>query len=127
MRYSIKNYGQALAEAISDKEGSHKEDIARNFVKMLSGSGDEAHSAKILKEAERILRRADGARAITIESARPLSVEQKKSLAAFSKSGDAISYEINSRLIAGVRMLIDEEREFDGSLRGKLDKLFGSI
>jgi F0F1-type ATP synthase delta subunit len=29
-------------------------------------------------------------------------------------------------LIAGVRVLIDDEREFDGSLKGKLDKLFAA-
>jgi F0F1-type ATP synthase delta subunit len=31
---------------------------------------------------------------------------------------------VNPSLIAGVRVTIDGEHEFDGSLRGKLDKIF---
>ena len=94
---------------------------------MLRRSGDEAHADKIIKEAERILRKEDGTRSVVFESARPLGVARQKSLAIFSRSGDAVSYRTDSRLIAGVRILIDDEREFDGSLKGKLDKLFGDV
>jgi len=124
MKYSLKNYGQALAEAILEKENPSQNDVARNFINMLRRSGDEAHAEKIIKEAERILRKKDGIRAVVFESARPLGAAQQKSLNVFSRSGDVISYRTDPRLIAGIRILIDDEKEFDGSLKGKLDKLF---
>lgn len=124
MKYSLKNYGQALADAVLEKDNRSQGDLARNFVKMLRRSGDETHADKIIKEAERILRREDGAKAVVFESARPLGAVQRKSLTVFSKSGDTISYRTDPRLIAGVRILVDDEKEFDGSLKGKLDKLF---
>jgi len=127
MKYSLKNYGQALAEVVLEKRNLSQGDPTRNFIKMLRRSGDEAHADKIIKEAERILRKEDGTRSVVFESARPLGVARQKSLAIFSRSGDAVSYRTDSRLIAGVRILIDDEREFDGSLKGKLDKLFGDV
>jgi F0F1-type ATP synthase delta subunit len=126
MKYALKNYGQALAEAILEDRNSQQGDVARNFMKMLGKNGDEVHAEKILREAERILRKADGIRSVVFESARPLGAAQERSLGAFSKPGDVVSRRIDPRLIAGVRVLIDDEREFDGSLKGKLDKLFAA-
>jgi F0F1-type ATP synthase delta subunit len=124
MRYSLKNYGQALAEAILNERGSRATVVAKNFVRILGRNGDEVHAKKILREAERILQRADGIRSVVFESARPLGAGQEKALAAFTKPGDTVSYRIDPRLMAGVRVLVDDEREFDGTLKGKLDKLF---
>jgi F0F1-type ATP synthase delta subunit len=39
---------------------------------------------------------------------------------------DAAAQEIDPSLIAGVKVIINDEREFDGSLKTKLDRLFGS-
>jgi F0F1-type ATP synthase delta subunit len=125
MKYSLKNYGQALAEEVLKKENPSQGDVARNFIDMLKRSGDEAHAGKIIKEAERVLRKEGGVRSVVFESARPLGAAQQKSLAVFSRSGDVVSYRTDPRLIAGVRILVDDEKEFDGSLKGKLDKLLG--
>ena len=127
MKYSLKNYGQSLAEAILENQGVQKDAVAKNFMRMLEKNGDEVHAGKIVREAERILRRVDRVRSVTIEAARPLSAGAKKSLAGFVKSGDVVDYRVNPELVAGVRIIIDDEREFDGSLRGKLDKLFGNV
>ena len=115
MKYSLEKLrASPRGSDFGEKKILQQNDVARNFMKMLRKSGDEAHAEKIMKEAERILRKADGIRAVVFESARPLGAAQRKSLSAFSKSGDVVSYRTDPRLIAGVRILIDDEKEFDG-------------
>jgi F0F1-type ATP synthase delta subunit len=124
MKYSVKNYAEALAAAIHGAEPSRKDIIARNFLNMLRRSGDEAHAEKIIDAAERLLRKKDGGREIVFESARSLKRSAENPLLKIAKEKDVVVERINSALVAGVRIVIDNEKEFDGSLKGKLDKIF---
>ena len=78
-------------------------------------------------EAERILRREDGVRSVVFESARPLGVAQQKSLNVFLKSGDVISHRTDPRLIAGVRILIDDEKHCISTLTNLLETWFPEV
>jgi F0F1-type ATP synthase delta subunit len=127
MRYSLKNYAEALAAAVHDAGPSQKDAIIRNFLGILGKSGDEAHAEKIVSAAEKILRKKDGGREIVFESARPLKRSNQNPLLEIAKEKDTITQRINLGLIAGVRIIVDGEREFDGSLKGKLDKMFANI
>lgn len=125
MKYSPSTYAQALSQVmIRARKGNR---IAENFFAMLKKNGDERHLAKILKETERLMHRHDGTHQVTIESARVLSQSQKKGMKSWTGAGDHAVEKINPALIAGVRIIVDDERQFDGSLKGKLDKMFGSI
>lgn len=124
MRYSTQNYAKALASAASQAKPEDSARIIRNFKRLLQKSGDEAHAEKIIKEAERILLLRDGGREIVFESARPLVTSPHKSFPGFITHEDTVTLRINPDLVAGVRVIVNGEREFDGSLKGKLDKLF---
>lgn len=124
MKYSTHTYAKALAEVITEAKGAEAEQFAQNFIALIKKNGDEAHARKILEEAARMLRGKRGIRKVTFETARPLGAKQKQILASFAKPGDVIEEEIDPALIAGVRIIVDDEKQFDESLRGKLDKLF---
>ena len=64
---------------------------------------------------------------MVFESARRLPAAHRKELEQFLRPGDQAVERLNPNLVAGVRITIDGEYEFDGSLRGKLDKIFGNI
>ena len=100
--------------------------IAKNFLELVRKNGDEGHMKKILEEASRFARGRSGVRKVTLESARSLKPSQRAALAGFMKHGDVLEERIDPDLIAGIKIVVNDEMQFDGSLRSKLNKLLGS-
>ena len=123
MRYSLQNYAEALADAVREAGAEQKDTVVRNFLTLLGESGDEVHAEKIVKVAERLLQKKDGGREIVFESARPLESSNQDLLSGIATAKDAVILRVNPDLVAGVRIIVDGEMEFDGSLKGKLDKM----
>lgn len=131
MRYSAHTYAKALVEVLADAEkakagAKDEERIAKNFLALVSRNGDEMHLKRILDEASRFARGKDGIRKVTVESARKLTDIQKKMVEGFVKKGDVVESQTNTELIAGIRITLDDEMQFDGSLKHKLDKALGA-
>ncbi len=127
MKYSSHFYAKALAEVIAATKPAHEAQVAKNFLALVRKNGDEAHLRRILEEAGKLVRAKEGTRRVTLETARTLGHAQKESLKSFIKRGDVIEEKIDPELVAGVRIIVDDETQFDGSLRGKLDRLFGAV
>jgi len=131
MKYPAHIYAKALAEVIGDpsRKISEKETaaIVKNFLELVRANGDESHLRKILEEAARFARGKAGIRKVSVESARALSTAQEKEVAKFLTAADVVERTIDPALIAGIRILVNDEMQFDGSLRGKLDKVFRNI
>jgi F0F1-type ATP synthase delta subunit len=127
MKYPVAIYAKALSLAIIEAGPAGEDGVVRNFTELLRKNGDGAGAKKIIKEAWRVVRAKQGLREVVLESARPLSEKHGKSLRGFAGPKDAVVERVNVELIAGVRIVVNDEREFDGSLQGKLNKLFGNI
>lgn len=129
MRYPAHIYAKALSEVIVKAKGmSEKEQdaVVARFIALVRKNGDEAHLRKLVEEAARFVRGKSGVRKVTMETARTLGTRQKKQLAAFMKAGDVLEEKVNPELVAGVKIIVNDELQFDGSLKGKLDTLFGN-
>jgi F0F1-type ATP synthase delta subunit len=123
MKYSTQNYAKALAETIVD--GGAKEDvIMRNFLALVRKNGDESHLPAIIESAARLVRSENGIRKVTISSARPFGKAQEKMLEHFMKPGDIVERTVEPSLVAGVKIIVNDEDQFDGSLKRKLDTIF---
>jgi len=127
MKYSPHIYAHALAQAIIAAKGADHDGIAKNFLALVRKNGDETSLRKIVAEAERLIHKESGARKVTIISARPVKHSAEAMLKSILKPGDAIEEKIDPRLIAGIKILINDESEFDGSLKGKLDAIFSNV
>lgn len=127
MKYPANAYAKALVDAIGVGKGKNEEAITKNFLALIRKNGDEAYLAKILGEAERLLREKDGTRKLIVESARPLAKSAEALLKEIEKPGDVFEKKISTDLIAGIKIVVNGELQFDGSLKGKLDKLFMNI
>ena len=123
MKYPIDSYAKALAAAIASQKGNAGQ-IEGNFVAILKKNGDESHAKKIVREAERFLRKGDGTKKIMLASARQLKKSPKEILGTTLGPEDACETEILPELIAGLTITINDDFRFDGSLKGKLDKIF---
>jgi len=122
-------YAKALVEVLSDidKAGAKSDtEIAKNFVALVQKNGDEGYMRKILEEASRFARGKSGVRKVTIESARALAPAQRTAVEQFVRPGDVVEERIDPDLIAGVRIILNDEMQFDGSLKNKLNHVLGS-
>jgi F0F1-type ATP synthase delta subunit len=130
MKYSVHTYAQAFVEALEEhadaKKGLAEATLGKNFMALVTKNGDESHLANILDEASRLARGKSGIRQVTIESARELSTSQKAELKHFTKPHDVIEERIDPELIAGIKITVNDEMQFDGSLKKKLNKALGN-
>lgn len=124
MRYPTHIYAKALAEAILTAKKGEEDAVANRFLALLRRSGDEVHLRKIVEKAARLVEGKRGIRKVTLGMARPLTNAQKKTVGSFLKTGDVVEERIDAALIAGIRITVDDELQLDGSLKGKLDKMF---
>ena len=123
MKYPINCYAKALAEIIASQKGNAGQ-IERNFIAILKKNGDVSHAWKIIHETERFLRKKDGTRKVIVRSARPLQRAPKDILGGTLGLGDVYETAVQPELIAGLTISINDDLRFDGSLKGKIDKLF---
>jgi F0F1-type ATP synthase delta subunit len=124
MKYSPKDYARAFAElADSAKAKDAEETLVNNFLRAVEKNGDAGQLKKIFEAAEEAVRKNHGLRKVTIETARPLP-GAKKSLGEFLKPSDVIEEKTDPSLVAGMKVTINDEMQFDGTLSRKLKNLF---
>lgn len=119
----VKLYAKALVEILS-KKGIDEKKIVNNFVKLLVSAGYERRAKEILDLAEDLILAKQGKRKITFETARKATLGQRKLLDNFVKEGDVVKEKINPEIIAGVKIIINDSRQFDASMQNKLRNLF---
>ena len=124
----IKLYAKALSEVLSKpayaKASVGEEKIINNFVKLLVSAGYEKKSKEILDLAEDFLLAKQGKSKITFETARRLTAENRATLKKFVGEGDVVKEKINHELIAGVKIIINNSKQFDASMKSKLQNIF---
>jgi len=90
----------------------------------LAKEGLEKKSKEILNLAEEMLLVKQGKSKITFETARKITASQKKLLDSFVKNGDVVKEKINPEIIAGVKIIINNSKQFDSSMQSKLQNIF---
>lgn len=122
----VKIYAKALADIASPKpkgeggSGLSDEQVAKRFLALLVKNGLEKKAKEILSLAEDMILRKQGKNKITFEIARRVTAENRALLKEFVKEGDVVKEKINHELIAGVKIIINNEKQFDNSLKNKL-------
>ena len=112
-----------LAQILS-KKGIDEKKVATNFVKLLISSGYQNQSGKILTLTQDFLLQKQGLRKITFETARKITPSQRKIMESLVKKGDIAKEKINPALIAGIKITVNGEKQFDNSLKNKLEGIF---
>ncbi len=124
MRYSPKLYARAFSELAAGPLAKTEETrLVKNFFEVIKKNNDIHQLKKIFEEAEKLLRMKAGRRKITIESARKVNYIGA-GLKNFLKPNDSIEEKINPELVAGIKITVNDEVQFDGSLERKMQKLF---
>ena len=119
MKIKTKDYALALAALIYEAKSDAK-DITERFLELLVKNGDIKKAKEILVAAEKLLLAKTGNKKIVLEMARSSGAAST----AFLKKGDVLEKKINPELIAGVKIVIDDEKQLDFSLAKKLNQIF---
>jgi F0F1-type ATP synthase delta subunit len=127
MRYTPAAYSHAfVALALGVKSEAEQGILVKQFWAAVEKNGDLAKKDKIVAEAERLLRHADGRNLWEIETARKLTAPAKNILEGLAKAKDVVREVINPELVAGARITKNGEEQLDVSLASRLDKLFST-
>lgn len=124
MRYRPAQYAEALYEALEGKGPEDRRTIARNFARMLSRHRMTAKTSVILASYEKLSLRRHGMHKVRIEATSPVSKQIRKEI--HEILGAKIHFEEieNPNLLAGVKILVDDELLIDASAKRQLEKLF---
>lgn len=115
-------YARAFRKALKEK-GGQEEDCIRHLVSSIKQHGVRGKRDFLFRRIVEELAHHKGGRRVVIETARPLSAAQEKSVRNLFSKNDFLEPDVRPELIAGMRIVADGEREFDGSLKRKLDGL----
>ena len=116
---NIKLYAKALAEVASEKMSQkNQQEVIGNFLKLLEKKCQLKNAKKIIDLAEAYYIKQQGNKKVVIESARQVNL--KLLLKTIYKQGDIVQEKISPGLIAGIKITLDDEMEFDASLSAKI-------
>lgn len=115
----------AFRKALKENKG-REEELMRNLGRMVRHYGAMKHADTIIRRVSEEIVHHNGGRFITVETARQLTDTILKKVKKTFREVDYVEQCVRPELIAGMRIVIDREREFDGSLKRRLDKLFST-
>lgn len=127
MQYTPGQYAAALVAALEGKTPGKRSDIAKRLADHLAHAGRGRHLARILKETGRIMRRQEGVVTADVASAAPLTDAQRRTVSRTLGPKVALTEHVDSGLLAGIRILIDEETLIDATAARRLNTLVPHI
>lgn len=125
-RYTPKQYASALFESLQEK-GAKADVVVKGFVKMLVSNYDRALLPKILMQFKKLERTKAGRHEVVLTSARPL---EKSVIADVKKKvgeNSGITEVVDSKVLGGVRILINDEVVIDGTLKSRVARLVDAV
>jgi F0F1-type ATP synthase delta subunit len=123
MKYNYKIYARALVSALDEAQDlAQKEKIIKNFLALIQKNKDTRQLKKIIDFASKIIYKKEGRQRIILETARPQN-NLKNLFQKFFNEKDIIEEKINPNILAGIRIVINDEKELDFSFKKRLELL----
>lgn len=124
MRYSPRQYAAALLSLLKGKPEVVQQRLLRRFLVLVGQKGDGRRLGLILKEVEKQTLHEQGLKKVLVETTDPITIQIKKGIEAVLGKSILIQEKINPRLLAGIKILINDEILVDASAESQLRKLF---
>ena len=124
MKYTAKQYASVFLSVFEGKSEKSRKEVLQKFIAVLSRNRDMTRLGAILREIEREFFKKTGMKKVLVESVSPLSVGLRNEVEK-AVGGKTYLYEkINPSLLAGIRILINDEFLIDASAKRQIEKLF---
>lgn len=110
-------YAKLFCEVVASQPKQKQDAAIARFIEVVKNTGNEKRLAEIARECERCLRRQKKEHSLEIVSARALTARQKTNIKDnLPVHCEVTSARIDPTLIAGVRLIIDNDYLIDHSL-----------
>jgi len=124
MKYTVKQYAQALMEALEENESAQRNKILKSFLLLLRRNNDWSKLDSIIKQVEKKYLRKIGKKKVLIEFVGALSVKIKERIKDILGTNILLVEKENPKILAGLKIFIEDEILIDASARTRLDCLF---
>ncbi len=125
MKYGISKYARALYGSLEGKSEAEQRAVARRFAEVLMRHRALGKTRAVLAAYEKISLRAQGAVKVRVESAARVPAELRKKIRGILGAKIYFEEVENAGLLAGVKILIDDELLIDASGRRQIERMFG--
>lgn len=125
MKISPRAYAKAFIGILKGKSAVEQKKMFRRLLGIISKKGDTKQLGPIMREVERLYFASQKKKKVVIESNNPVSELVKREVKHLL--GDvSIIEKLNPALLAGIKILINDEVLIDASAAAQLKKLFRS-
>jgi F-type H+-transporting ATPase subunit delta len=126
MKFTAKQYAQALMDSLSDTSPAHQEKVLDNFVKVLAENNDLGQFEQIAEEFHKLELAKKGMKQLEVTTAHPITKENEREiiheLNKLVKGNFEIKKKLDEKLIGGVMVTLDDKL-LDASVKNELDQL----
>lgn len=124
MKYSPRQYALALQAALQEKTAKEQKDILRNFLRLIVKNRDLPRLNLITNEVERGERKTKGILRVEVSSSHPPSERLKTELKKILGKKIFFAEKTEPGLLAGVKILIEDETLIDATAKNQIAKMF---
>ena len=124
MKYRPSQYAETLYVATIDKTAEEQKKIVKRFADLLVRHQMTGKVTMIVEAYEKLILQKGGLRRVRIETAYQATETLKRDIRACLGKNIHIEEEINSHMLGGVKILVDDEILIDASVKRQLDNLF---
>jgi F-type H+-transporting ATPase subunit delta len=126
MKYSAKNYAQALFDSLSESNPKDHDAVLDNFVKLLAENNDLRMFDDISQEFHKLDLAKKGIKQVEVSTAHPISHDTEKEiikeLNKLVKGDFELKKKIDEQLLGGVVIQMDDQ-VLDASIKNNLEQL----
>lgn len=128
MKFSIKQYAEALHQTLSETKPADADKVINNFVSVLSQNGDLHYYEAIIQEYEIYDREQKGIKEVELTTASEVKINSAvvKELNEALGGDIELKQRVDESLIGGIVVKI-EDTLIDASIRGQLNKLKNNL
>lgn len=124
MKYTARQVAHAYCASLEKKTEKEREALAKRFPRVLARLGMSTHARLILREIEKLKLKEKGYSLVEIEAPDSIPAGLSGEIEVALGKKIHISEKINPDVIAGLRILIDDELFVDASARTQIERLF---
>lgn len=127
MKYTIYTYVKALLDCIENKSEQERKENIRRFLFFLQKNKDLSKLPAIVREFEKKYLNKIGFKKVYLESASPVSEETINKIQNILGKDIFFIKKINYDLLAGIKILINDEFLIDSTAKRHLNNFFKKI
>ncbi|HVS79896.1 MAG TPA: F0F1 ATP synthase subunit delta [Candidatus Paceibacterota bacterium] len=124
MRYSARQYAEALHKALEEKKGGERAEALTRFAALIRRNGDKSLLERILIQYERIDLEKSGTVKAEVETPEALAPHVRREIEKAIGKPVMLMEKSDPSLIAGIRILLNDTLRIDASARTMIAGLF---